>query len=119
MNTPIGVAIGGDNRMLCRFLNTVPSIEVYGLSGYTGGIAFSVYPVLCRYSGRYRSRGTNSYIWNSGTGALDWSTKTSTTDGAKWLSATQSGSAGAGGSANVSVSVKTCRSRSRRSIPAP
>jgi hypothetical protein len=110
MNTPIGVAIGGDKRMFVASSSSSgksPSVEVYGLPGYTGASLSPSSLTFAVTQGDTDPAAQTVTVWNSGTGALDWTTKTSTTDGAKWLSATQSGSAGAGGSANVSVSVKT------------
>jgi sugar lactone lactonase YvrE len=113
--TPIGIAIGKDKRLFVASSNS-PSIEVYALAGYT---AMTVTPKTLNFAAV--EGGTNPApqtvsISNTGTGALDWTTASATTDGAAWLSATPSGSTAAGGTSGLSISVNSSTTRLRAGV---
>ncbi len=110
LKTPIGVAIGKDKRIFVASSNS-GSIEVYGQTGYT---LLSVSPKTLAFSaleGGDNPAAQTVTVSNTGSGTLDWTGRTATTDGGKWLAVTQSGSAAAGvpSSASVSVDSRTTR----------
>jgi len=100
MKTPIGIAIGKDNRIFIASLNT-PSVEIYGLSDYT---FLTVTPGSLTFS---TQAGINPdpqtiNIGNTGTGSLDWAITTS----ASWITIDQNtGTAGPSGVSAVSAGI--------------
>ncbi|MEW6109622.1 MAG: FG-GAP-like repeat-containing protein [Nitrospirota bacterium] len=71
MKTPIGIAIGEDNRIFIASLNT-SSVEIYGLDDYT---FLTVTPKNLEYTAQGGiNPGTQTItIGNTGAGSLDWS----------------------------------------------
>ncbi len=82
MKNPIGLAVGRDGRLFIASSNT-PSIEVYGLPGYT---AMAVAPKALAFSavqGGVNPAPQTVTITNSGTGTLSWTVAASA--GATWI----------------------------------
>ncbi|OGW28482.1 MAG: hypothetical protein A2X56_00270 [Nitrospirae bacterium GWC2_57_13] len=82
MKNPIGLAVGKDGRLFIASSNT-PSIEVYGLPGYT---AMAVAPKSLAFSaiqGSVNPASQSVTITNSGTGTLSWTVAAS--PGANWI----------------------------------
>jgi len=101
MGAPVGIAVGGDNRIFIASSGT-GSIEIYGADNYTG---LSVAPKALSFRTQegVDPAAQQIIIGNSGPGEMSWGIETD----AAWISASPAGGSTAGGgstSAAVGIS---------------
>ncbi len=101
LKTPIGIALGKDNRLFVASSNG-PAVEVFGLAGYT---SLGVSPASLSFAvseGGGNPASQSIAVSNGGSGTLDW-----TASGDKsWISLAQAtGTTGASSSSSLSVGI--------------
>jgi hypothetical protein len=105
MATPIGIAIGRDKRLFVASSNG-PSIDVYGLSGYTTLTVSPASLVFEAQEGGPAPATQAVQVINGGSGTLAW---TARSEGAPWLVTPVGGSSGPApdGTSALTASVNT------------
>ncbi|MEK6699250.1 MAG: FG-GAP-like repeat-containing protein [Nitrospirota bacterium] len=101
LKTPIGIALGKDNRLFVASSNG-PAVEVFGLPGYT---SLGVSPASLSFAvseGGGNPASQSITVSNGGSGTLDW---TASAD-KSWISLAQAtGTAGASSSSSLSAGI--------------